>query len=219
MQLAFVLFNCLILWVLSFMPYQNPAKPAFSLTEVLIALALMGVLAAMTIPKVLVSQQKSTYNPKVKEAVFMVQSAYTDYQMENTPGSTTTFGNLTPYINYVKVNSTATIDDAGSVSGCGGTVPSVSCATAGKTCIVLPNGTILYYTTATQFNNTASTNALSFIVDPDGKYSNDGSAWIFLYFNSNTKSVGHISANTSNSSPSSPFNPNTVADPDWFEWK
>ena len=132
----------------------------FSLTEVLIALALMGVLAAMTIPKVLVSQQNSTLNPRTKDVIFMVQSAYTDYQMENAPGSATTFGHLTPYINYVRTSTTATIDQAGSVSGCGGATPSTSCGEANHQCLILSNGAYIKYNTTTSFNNTSATNAV-----------------------------------------------------------
>src|SRR5262249_45092855 len=87
------------------------AAAGFTLAELLIALAILGVIATFTIPKVIQSQTNSRYNAEAKEAAGFVSDAYRSYQLSN--GVSGSFGifNLTPYLNYVRIDSTTTIDD------------------------------------------------------------------------------------------------------------
>lgn len=50
----------------------------FTLAELLIALAILGVIAAFSIPKVLSAQQNQTYNAIAKEAA----ATYQNYKLE-----------------------------------------------------------------------------------------------------------------------------------------
>ena len=76
----------------------------FTLAELLIALAILGVIATFTIPKILDSGSNSKWNAVTLEAVSMVSQAYQLYKMENTPTATTGLRDFTTYLNYVKLS-------------------------------------------------------------------------------------------------------------------
>lgn len=80
-------------------------KPAFTLAELLIALAILGVIATFTIPKVLASQTSAKYKAIGKEAAAMVSQALEVYKSEHTVDQNTRFGDLTQYMNYVDTTS------------------------------------------------------------------------------------------------------------------
>lgn len=53
--------------------------PAFTLAELLIALAILGVIATFTIPKILATQQTQQYNAIAKDDIHMIVGAYQQY--------------------------------------------------------------------------------------------------------------------------------------------
>ena len=59
------------------------AKSGFTLAELLIALAILGVIATFTIPKVLNSSSSSENSAIFKEAAGMVSGAMQAYQQQN----------------------------------------------------------------------------------------------------------------------------------------
>lgn len=59
----------------------------FTLAELLISLAILGVIATFTIPKIIKAQQDAKFNAIAKEAATMVTGAYQQYQSQNTPTS------------------------------------------------------------------------------------------------------------------------------------
>lgn len=73
----------------------------FTLAELLIALAILGVIATFTIPKILATQTNGKYNAMAKEAAGMVSDAYRLYKASNTVSASTKPSDLTPYLNYV----------------------------------------------------------------------------------------------------------------------
>ena len=163
------------------MRYQLTSK-AFTLAELLIALAILGVIATFTIPKILESGSDSKFNSIAKEAAGMVSGAYQNYKLENTASASTTFGDLTPYMNYVKVDTAILIDATYNST-------TADCGTVNTDCIVLHNGAILLYITSS-FTDTSSTSALIFNIDPDGKVTTTGAAGtpgkalpVSLYYN------------------------------------
>lgn len=185
----------------------------FTLAELLIALAILGVIATFTIPKIIAGQQNSKYNAAAKEVAAMLTGAYTAYSQTYTPTANTTAGNLTPYMNYVATDSTSTIDsfqNAGT-RACNG----------GYNCMRLHNGGILLWPGGS-FSGTSTTNALYFYFDPDGQVT-DGtsngpgkSVCLWLYFNNRVTSYANLDPNTVYSS--GPIGPNSTYDPPWFTW-
>lgn len=200
----------------SFLAYraQCVAK-GFTLSELLVSLAILGVIATFTIPKVLQAQQNSAYKSKAKEAVEMVSSAYQIYRSKNTVGSLTSFHDMTPYVNYVRFTNALTPMD-----GPPSQAP-VNCGTAVQTfpCIILHNGAVLRYRAITgSFGGTATTNAIWFMLDPDGIENNDpadGKSFTFyLYTTGRVVDSPNVLPGTRDASGLL----SAVANPAWFDW-
>ena len=191
---------------------QKPHS-GFTLAELLIALAILGVIATFTIPKIITSQQNAKYQAVAKETVSTIAAAYQQYKIQNGVSSSMSSYALTPYFNYVKTDSGRTID---SYYGSG----TKDCTS--ETCYVLHNGGVLrpYNTT---FGGTSSTNSVWYLFDPDGAVS-DGttngpgkSIYFILYYDGRVTSWNTMAAGTYDSAEgASPAC--ATCDPPWFSW-
>ena len=195
------------------------SQSAFTLAELLIALAILGVIATFTIPKILDSGSDSKFNAIGKETAAMVSGAYQSYKLNNAASGSTSFQDLTPYMNYVKVDTTTTIDDTYN-----GTTQ--NCFAASRSCILLHNGALLYHRTGVtdQFGDTSSTSSILFEIDPDGRVTSTGAAGtagksvqIAMYFNGRVTTIGNIEPNTYYGGGGA-INPLPANDPPWFNW-
>lgn len=117
---------------------RRTKRKAFTLSELLIALAILGVIATFTIPKILQAQQDQQFNASVKEAIGMVSAAYEVYKTKNPITAGTKMADLTPYMNYVAVDTTTVIDNNYGV-------PWVSSPCGTYDCLRLHSGAILLY--------------------------------------------------------------------------
>lgn len=187
----------------------------FTLAELLIALAILGVIATFTIPKVLLVQQGQQYNAMAKEVAGMISAAFQQYRLTNEVTATMVAGDLTPYFNYVNLDTTRTIDNKyGSTTS--------SCTVAGGGCLMLHNGGALRYNGST-LAGTNLTNALEFIFDPDGIQTDNTtdspgkSVNFFLYSNGLLTSRENTLPNTA-ASGGTYATPSSIADPPWFSW-
>jgi prepilin-type N-terminal cleavage/methylation domain-containing protein len=188
---------------------QPRSWPAFTLAELLIALAILGVIAAFTIPKVLQSQQDVRYKSLAKEAAAAITDAFTQYRASGNLSGNTHMVDLEAYLNYVKVETDLLID-----TNPGNASPTYDCAAAGVTCLRLHNGAILMHNT-NKFVGTSPLNAIYFFVDPDGTYNGTKSVQFWLYYDgklrdSSTVEAGTLSLNNPIGGPSSI--------PPWFNW-
>lgn len=162
----------------------------FTLAELLIALAILGVIATFTIPKILSTQQNSKYNASAHEVAGMLASAYTMYVRDNGYSTSTNQSSLTPYLNYVAVDTVSWADDRPGW-------PGTQCSATWK-CYRLHNGGILWYQNYS-FPGSSSTDNIYINFDPDAANQIAGSGVQFnIYYN------GRISTPTSN--------------PTWFSW-
>jgi prepilin-type N-terminal cleavage/methylation domain-containing protein len=185
----------------------------FTLAELLIALAILGVIATFTIPKVLNSQQSSSWKAIAKETASSVASAYTSYRLKNQPTAATKSVDLSPYLNYLKVHTT------GSFDGPPTDTPTRSCNTpATYTCLRLHNGALLILDSQVGFGGTTDNRIIWFLLDPDGVSKADAtSVWYVLYFNGRVSSWGEASPGTVDGW-GDPYGPNPAVNPSWFNW-
>lgn len=190
------------------------AISGFTLAELLIALSILGIIATFTIPKVLVSQQDTTYKANAKDVMAAMSAAYHQCKLEGRLTTATKIGDLTPYLNYVRVNTTSVDDNYGD--------PTLNCAGSTYDCLNLHNGGVLAYRDSASFGGSASTNALPFFFDPDGKVT-DGttngpgkSVVFFIYYNGRLTERADVLQGTSNTVSS--YGPITGKTPPWFSW-
>ena len=186
----------------------------FTLAELLICIAILGVIAVFTIPKIIVYQQNQQNVVIIKETVAAMAGAYQAYQINNTVTNNTGIRDLTPYINYTAITSTNTIDDVT-------TSTTISCGT--PKCLKLHSGAYILYWPSDFFNGNTNLNGVPFLVDPDGHVT-DGttngpgkSIMFFLYRNGKIRDRGTIDSNTIYSSGGS-WSPDSTKMPSWFSW-
>ncbi|HEY9745737.1 MAG TPA: type II secretion system protein [Oculatellaceae cyanobacterium] len=197
---------------------RHDEQSGFTLAELLIALAILGVIATFTIPKVLISGQNGEYNAKAKEAVAMISEAYIAYQKDNVVDENTGIASLTPYLNYVTYLPNGT-----QIDGMPGAGPA-TCTASNQTfpCILLHNGAVLRYRAINGgFGTSGATpqhRVSWFEIDPDGYQNNhptDGKAInFFLSESGHLRDNANVLPNSSNQN--SNYNPDVV--PDWFSW-
>ena len=108
----------------------------FTLAELLISLAILGVIATFTIPKILSAQQNSQYNAEAKEAISMISGAYQQAQLSGQVDSNFKLTDLVPYLNYVQSDTSSIMDEAYSLS------TTLTCS-SGIPCLRLHNGSSL----------------------------------------------------------------------------
>ncbi len=195
----------------------------FTLAELLSALAILGVIATFTIPKVLNASQSSQWKSGYKEFASMISGAYAAYTLENTPTTATDVGDLTPYMNYVRIDTSSTVDQAYGSAG------TVVCGASNTTCLQLHSGAMAFLALNKCFRGTTDLHAIGFGYDPDGKVTAGGLAndpgkqlSVTLYFNGRITSRDAVMANTlngnNNCTGSNTINPDPTIKPEWFEW-
>jgi prepilin-type N-terminal cleavage/methylation domain-containing protein len=132
----------------------------FTLAELLIALAILALIATFTIPKIIAGQQNGQNNAKAHEVAAMISGAYIQAQQAGIVTSGTKPGDLTPYMNYMSLDSSGTVIDSiptGSTSVCNASTP----------CLKLHNGGMLWLYNTESFGGTTPVNVLAFRFDPD----------------------------------------------------
>lgn len=162
------------------------SRNGFSLAELLITVAIVGVVAAFTVPKVLDSTNSSTslsakQTAMAREAAFMILSAYEQYKAVNgTIPESLRASDLTPYMNYAAVLPASTQLDAhantgGTISTCNAT----NNTSQDGVCLSLHNGAALWADTLNRFaapNSLNNRSVVYFRFDPNARYDggNDG---------------------------------------------
>ncbi len=188
-------------------------RKGFTLAELLICLAIIGVIATFVIPKIMVGFQNQQNLSKAKEVAAMITSAFQKAQMDGIITGNTKPSDLTPYMNYVKYDTSGTVID---------NTPTLSFSTCNSTspCIILHNGGVLWFADNTTF--TSSTVPLGGIIafrfDPD--YQNntlstaDGPLKVIqfiLYYDGFLTTRGLVR-------PGSWFGGPSTFDPSWFSF-
>lgn len=192
----------------------------FTLAEVLIALALLGIVAAFTIPKILQTSQSKQYNSIAKETLASVSEAYISLKVDGVDGNTS-LDQILAKMNVLGPDPTCTMDYLPNQIA----FPIVGCS------MRLKNGATLFYNPGSYFGGTTANNGIPFAVDPDGKPSAIKAIGFVLYFNGKTTTYGKVDyMNTWWRDSTTPL-PNNLqgilvpygasqsnADPSYFSW-
>ena len=178
----------------------------FTLAELLIALVILGDIAAFTIPKIITSQQNSKYNAFAKEAISSISVAYQQESVQNGITINTNANALTPYLNYLAVDTGSIVDNTGATN--------ITCTSAGlNRCLKLHNGAMLAWHSGETFSGSGTTNGIWFLIDPDGIDSANTGLSFFVLYNGRISSSAQLPNITSSVSTYT-----TAADPTWFSW-
>ncbi len=86
---------------------RRTAFTAFTIAELLISLAILGVIAVFTIPKLLSLNEDRKKSAIIKEVASMVSGAYQSYRLKATPSASTSGLHLLPFMNYVQASAPA----------------------------------------------------------------------------------------------------------------
>lgn len=186
----------------------------FTLSELLISLSILGLIATFAIPKVLQAQRNQAWNASAKEAIATISEAYQLYLRKNGPNANMDPYALIPYMNYGRIDNTATLDNA---PGWG----TWECSWGH--CLVLHGGGYLYVNQGwITFGQPNANNFVQFMFDPDGKQTGDsaatGSIVIDLFYNGKVitgmeENNTHVTYNGG-----APVTGTTWPKPDWFNW-
>lgn len=188
----------------------------FTLAELLIALAILGIIATFTIPKLLASQQSQQRIAQTKEAASMISGAFQVAKQKGLINANSLPSDLTPYMNYVALVTDGTVIDS---------IPSganTTC-TAGNPCIKLHNGGMLWFQNW-YMGGPGPLYSYEMVFDPDPINNTtdpaDGplkAVQFTQYYDGFLTTRGNIKANTCNVFGCS-NQPSSTMDPSWFKW-
>ncbi len=172
----------------------------FTLAELLIALAILGVIATFTIPKVLQGTTSGQNTSIAREAYSTVSGAFSAYQLNNSVGTAVGPKDLTPLINYVRVDT--------------GTALTGTNCSAAQPCLVLHNGGFLLGSNDMTFGTTVATSYINFNIDPDGA-GTAGEASIVIYPNGRLTTGEYATGTVGTGGTATPL---ITTDPAYVDW-
>ncbi len=192
---------------------MSRSRFGFTLAELLIALAMLGVIATFTIPKILSAQQDSRNNAVVKEAASAMSAAFQTHRLNGLVTTSTRATDLLSYLNYTSLDTAGNIDAPQTNT----TYP----CQAANPCARLHSGAVVRSGSGV-FLGTNTTNAIQFWVDPDGTVT-DGttngpgkSVSFFIYYNGRIVTHDGVEAGTLYNGGAVTSTPSLI--PPWFSW-
>jgi prepilin-type N-terminal cleavage/methylation domain-containing protein len=188
----------------------------FTLTELLISLSILGVIAIFIIPKILIAQQNNRNNAIAKEAAGMLAGAFSSYKLNYQSVTTMYPSDLFTALNYVKSDSSSTIDAEQ-------TQANSTCTSPGAPCVKLHSGAmVMAWDVCGHFGGGNTTNAVYYQIDPDGIVTDGttngpGKSLVFaLYYSGRISTYGTLATGTT--SQTCALSATANRDPSWFSW-
>jgi prepilin-type N-terminal cleavage/methylation domain-containing protein len=173
----------------------------FTLAELLIALAILGLIATFTIPMVLQGSTEARWNTIAKEDIASICGIFNELRLKGL--SHTQLANYESRLNFVK-EYIGTIDGSADEGEDGIGNINMCISNSSSRCYLLPNGSVVQLRPQfTAFNN----EAIIFAIDVDGQEnpSGDNSLYVYIYKNGRVETSG-----TRDAIP--------TWDPPWFSW-
>ncbi|MCX5921513.1 MAG: prepilin-type N-terminal cleavage/methylation domain-containing protein [Candidatus Melainabacteria bacterium] len=171
----------------------------FTLTELLVGLGILGLIAAFAVPKVLTASGAALANAKVHKAAQAVVNGYEKWTQENGKNDTITLDQIMTMVQHNGRLTTGIMDDHPNSTDV------FNCAT-NTTCYKMPDGAIIFFYTADgTFVGTSNNDAIHFLVDPDGRNTGvsslstsetGASVGFALYYNGRIRSRNNYRTNT-----------------------
>jgi prepilin-type N-terminal cleavage/methylation domain-containing protein len=184
----------------------------FTLAELLIALSILGVIATLTIPKVLTQSDSQKKAAAAKEVASMIAQAFRQYQQNSPINVNTKPSDLKAYMHYVADDTTTVIDNVVGAA-------SDTCANA-TPCIKLHSGGIVLFRDDGTMTGLSDLDSIRFVFDPDGVQLGDmgdgpsKSLVFILYANGKLTTLGNMTAGTRWKGSVI----TSVPDTSWFNW-
>jgi prepilin-type N-terminal cleavage/methylation domain-containing protein len=194
---------------------KTRAQKGFTLAELLIALAILGVIATFTIPKILTSTGTAQFKAIGKEASSIISGAMQDY-MVNYAVSTSTRPDETATGILQSLNFVSKVTGATHTAALTG-LPE-NCVTGTNTCYQLHNGAILQIEDDDRFAGTGTTNYLKMNLDPDGLKSTSATDILTFHIYTNAKILTNKDSPTGTDSATPLTGQSVATDPTWFSW-
>lgn len=203
---------------------RSKALYGFTLAELLIALAILGIIAVFTIPKLLQVQHDKRMNAVTRETMAALTSALSAHRYKGKLNADTQLSDLLPYLNYIRLEDVTSPDCF--MDAAGGNPILIPCSDQlvnDISLVRLHNNALLMIANFIKFGGATSSNGIPILLDPDGVWTGRGdSIWLVLYFNGRITSYEHCmpttnySANGSTSTPCTTPMPAWTKDPPWF---
>ena len=173
----------------------------FTLTELLVGLGILGLIAAFAVPKVLTASGAALANAKVHKAAQAVVNGYEKWKQNNGDSLGMTGADIMTFVNYTSVITDGRVVDIHPLTG--DFTCSVTLTTTwplGGPCYQMPDGSMVFFMGHTGVAFTANdASPLYFGVDPDAIESgantqaNNGiGTAFFLYKNGRLRERGHL---------------------------
>ena len=203
-------------------------KSGFTLSELLVSMSVLAVIFIFTIPKVLASQQDGRYSTIAKEAAAAVSNAYQLYQMDHPTDANVSFTSLTPYLNYIRLDTVSQIDSEYSNMGSQGCTDNNRCYRLANGAIVMDPYTSLWGPgSGNHFGGITAKNYIYFFIDPDGRLTSPTSLTgagksmqFILYFNGKLTDAMNCEPGSSTSQDATAYSTwcPGPSSPPWFRW-
>lgn len=202
----------------------------FSLTEVVITIAIVSVLAGMAVPSIMNSANNNKRVSASKQVISLIGDALNDRLEANAINELQGFqqfvdvagGGGMPYIRYLTAGAARTIDrPPNSIVLCtaAGTTCPFTPVAAGLQAVTLKSGGLLLFNSTLVFG-TGLNGAIPLVFDPDGELTGTGdrnALELWLYADGRIRTANTLVIGTTTGATNAAVTVSTVADPAWLD--
>jgi len=207
---------------------KNRFTIGFSLTEVVITIAIVSVLAGLAVPGIMTSANNNKRISTTKQTMSLIGDALNDKLESNAVDTNAGFaqfvnvagGGGLSYVRYITSGAARTIDrPPNSISLCtAGTTCPFTPVAAGLQAITMKNGGLLLFDSTMTFG-TGVNAAIPLVFDPDGELTGTGdrnAVELWLYSDGRLRTASTVIAGTTTGAVNTAVVASGTADPAWL---